>query len=246
MDNKKAAAAAAVAAVISASGAAVEANFDSPADILQNSDGEPKIEYVHAGDGEAQETPVADDEKQRQDSQGSSAIRETILKLPLGVRALFVVPQWIIGSLVVHLGSFLFAAASPLLHWVMSFLLFALVIAAAFTVTAKAMFPDLPLQKILNRHSIKWILIVSAAAFAADLILGAVWADYAHFKALVTFGLILLGLGALVLWFARRESRRRRREAEALAEEAEAEPEEEELVYTSLGQTFTVRPVEKK
>jgi hypothetical protein len=71
-----------------------------------------------------------------------------------------------------------------------------------------------------------------------------VWADYAHFKALVTFGLILLGLGALVLWFARRESRRRRREVEALAEEAE--PEEEELVYTSLGQTFTVRPVEKK
>ena len=48
MDNKKAAAAAAVAAVISASGAAVEANFDSPADILQNSDGEPKVEYVNS------------------------------------------------------------------------------------------------------------------------------------------------------------------------------------------------------
>ena len=245
MDNKKAAAAAAVAAVISASGAAVEANFDSPADILQNSDGEPKVEYVNSDNTAADsDTVTADDEKQRQDVQGGSAVRQVILKLPLAVRALFVVPQWIIGSLVVHLGGLLFAGLSPVLHWVLSFVLFALVIAAAFTVTAKAMFPDLPLRKILNRHSIKWILIASAAAFAADLVLGAFWAGYAHFKALVTFGLILLSLVALLIWFTRRENRRRQRLEESRAQEEAPEPEE--LVYTSLGQTFTVRPERKE
>ena len=45
MDNKKKIAAA-VAATIAASGAAVDASFDNPADLLQQNTVEPKIEYV--------------------------------------------------------------------------------------------------------------------------------------------------------------------------------------------------------
>ena len=49
MDDKqkqKAAAAAAVAAVITASGAAVDANFVNPADLLQQNTVEPKVQHI--------------------------------------------------------------------------------------------------------------------------------------------------------------------------------------------------------
>ena len=169
-----------------------------------------------------------------------SPVREWILHLPLAVRAVFVLPVWFVGHLIMAGGGMLFSALSPVMNWVLSFALMALVIAAAFTVTAKAMFPDLPLGKILNRHSIKWILIVSVAAFAADLILGIFWAEYAHFKNIVTGGLILISIGSLIIWFTRREHRRRI--AAESEEEAAEEEEPEDLVYTSLGETFTVRP----
>ena len=240
MDNNKAAAAA-VAAVISASGTAVEASFDNPADILQTNAPDPKVQDI-GDDGQAPDSAVQDEDKAKtQAKAGGGVFREWILGLPMAVRALVVVPLWAVGSLIVIGGHLLFTALSPVLHLILSFLLMALVIAAAFTVTAKALFPDLPLRKILNRHSIKWILIGTAVAFAADLVLKATWADYASFRAMVTAGLILLVLIALVVWFVRRENRRRAREAEALLE-AEEEEEPKELVYTSLGQTFTVRP----
>ena len=236
MDNKKKIAAAVV-ATIAASGAAVDASFDNPADMLQQNTVEPKIEYV---DLENDQAPADEDKQKPAETVKQSPVREWILHLPLAVRAVFVLPVWFVGHLIMAGGGMLFSALSPVMNWVLSFALMALVIAAAFTVTAKAMFPDLPLGRILNRHSIKWILIVSAAAFAADLILGIFWAEYAHFKNIVTGGLILISIGSLIIWFARREHRRRI--ASESEEEAAEEEEPEDLVYTSLGETFTVRP----
>ena len=103
------------------------------------------------------------------------------------------------------------------------------------------MFPDLPLSKILNRHSIKWILIAAAAIYAADLILGICWAGYAHFKTIITGGMTLIGLCAIVIWFARREKHRRDRLEEKALREAEQIPESNELVYESLGETFVIK-----
>lgn len=241
MDNKKAAAAA-VAAVITASGAAVEASFDSPADLLQDTSVDPKVEYVNMGADQDDGSMVQDDEEKGKQKAGSAkyAFREWILSLPMAVRVLFVLPQWFLGNLIVAGGELLFAGLTPVLHWVCGFALLALVIAGAFTVTAKAIFPDLPIRKILSRKNIKWILIASAGVFSADLILGMFWTQYAHFKALFMGLFTLIALGAIVIRFVRWENRRRAR----LCEEREAAEEEpaEELVYTSLGQTFTVRP----
>ena len=145
MDNKKKIAAA-LAATIAASGAAVDMSFDNPADLLQqDASVEPKIEYVDLENGQ-DEDQAGDEEKQRQNTAAKSgAFREWILGLPLAVRALFILPQWFIGHLILTGGSMLFAGLSPILHWLLGFVLLALVIMGAFTVTAKAMFPDLPL-----------------------------------------------------------------------------------------------------
>ena len=242
MDNKKKVAAA-LAATIAASGAAVDMSFDDPADLLQQDAGiEPKIEYVDLENGPDDGQTADDEEKQKPaKSARTGSLREWILGLPLAVRALFILPQWFIGHLILTGGSVVFAGLSPVLHWLLGFVLLALVIAGAFTVTAKAMFPDLPLGKILNRHSIKWILIVSAVIFLADIVLGMTWSGYAHVKTLVTGLFTLAGLTSIVVWFARREHRRRA--SLCMAEEIPEEPEEpEELVYSSLGETFTIRP----
>ncbi len=240
MDNKKKVAAA-VAATIAASGAAVDASFDNPADLLQQDSAvEPHVQFV---DLENDQDPGATDEDKQKaaETQKSGPVREWILHLPLAVRALFVLPFWFIGHLLVMGGSLLFTGLSPILHWLLGFALIAVVIAGAFTATAKAMFPDLPIRKILNRHSIKWILIAAAAVWLADILLGIFWAGYAHFKSLVLGCFTLIAIASVVIWFARREKRRRKKLEEEAAAQLIEEEEEEDLVYTSLGQTFTVR-----
>ena len=238
--KKKAAAAAAVAAIIGASSTAIDANFDNPADILQNNNVEPKVQHIDIGDSQDSDVVLDDEDKQR-DKDEKKSFRSVILGLPLTVRVLFVLPQWFIGNAIMYAGGLLFAGLSPVLHGILGFVLLALVIAGAFTLTAKAMFPDLPLSKILNRHSIKWILIAAAVIYVADLILGICWAGYAHFKTIITGAMTLIGLSAIVIWFARREKRRRDRLEEKARQEAEQIPESNELVYESLGETFVIK-----
>lgn len=235
--EKKKAAAAAVASVIAASGAAVDVAVDNPADILQHTNVDPKVDYIHP-DSDTDLT-AQDSEKQKQKKTAREAFSEWILGLPYAVRVCFVLPLWAIGTLVVGGGQLLFAGLSPIANWLLGFALMALVIGAAFTITAKAMFPDLPLRKILNRHTIKWILVASVLAFAADLLLGVFWPAYTAYKTLFIALILLLATGSLTIWFSRREKRRR----EKLAAREEIEEEAEQILeYTSLGETFTVRP----
>ena len=127
------------------------------------------------------------------------------------------------------------------INYLLGFLLIALVIAGAFTATAKAIFPDLPVRKILNRHSIKWILIAAVAVWLADLLLGMFWMEYAHYKTLFLGGFTLVSISSVVIWFARREQRHRVKLAAKEAARAAQLEAQADLVYTSLGQTFKVR-----
>ena len=238
VDKKKATAAAAVAAIITSSSAAIEANFDDPAEILQNSYVEPQVQHIDA-DTDELATDDQDSDKQKEKA-AKGTFKGFILDLPWAIRLVFVLPLWFIGNAVVFAGGLLFSAASPVLNVILGFVLLALVIAAAFTFTAKAMFPDLPLKKILNKHSIKWILIASAVVYAADLILGITWAGYAHFKTIIMGCLTLAALTCILIWFARREHRRRARLEEKERQKLE-NAHSDELVYESLGEQFVIR-----
>lgn len=235
--EKKKAAAAAVASVIAASGAAVDVAVDNPADILQHTNVDPKVDYIHP-DSDTDLT-AQDSEKQKQKKTAREAFSEWILGLPYAVRVCFVLPLWAVGAVVTGAVQLVIAGLSPIANWLIGFAVLALVIGAVFTLTAKAMFPDLPLKKILNRHTIKGILIASVLAFATDIILGVLWPSYTAYKTLFVAVILLIATGSLALWFNRREKRRR----EKLAAEAVVEEEEEQLLeYTSLGETFTIRP----
>ena len=235
--EKKKAAAAAVASVIATTGVAVDASIDNPSDILQQTSVQPQVDYV-LQDGD-QDAAATDSEKQKQKRTAKEAMSEWILGLPYAVRVLFVLPLWAVGTLVVGAVNLAIAGLSPIANWLIGFVVMALIIGGVFTLTAKAMFPDLPLRKILNRHTIKWILVAAVLAFAADLLLGIFWPSYTAYKTLFVAAILLIATGSLVIWFNRREKRRRARLTE---EEKAAELEEpKELVYSSLGETFTIR-----
>ena len=232
MDKKKAAAAT-MAGVIAASGAAVDTQFDSPADILQNNTPEPVVQNIDTGGDDGTGTQ---DDRSKQAAQEKKTLRERILELPLAVRVIFVVPLWAVGHVLVMAGGALVTALSPLWNGITSFLMFALLMLALFTVGAKMMFPDLPLRKILNRHTIKGVLIASAGLFVADWGLPLIWPGYVHWKTLVLGILGLFAIIALLLRFGKKEEKRRAEEAE----EEYYEESEELLVVSSMGQTFTM------
>ena len=239
MDNKKAVAAA-LAAALSASGAAAATSFDNPADLLQETKVEPVVEHMDSSpDALGSQDDDQDGEEKKGQPARSGVVREFILGLPIAVRAVVVLPLWVLGVLVMQAGSLLFAGLSPIWSALLGFVLLFAVLLAAFTLTAKAIFPDLPLKKILNRHTIKWVFAASVLAFLADWLAGALWADYARFRYIVKGVLLLIGLGVPVFVFVKREKRRRKKAAEELEEEKEEEPEE--LVFHSLGETFRVR-----
>lgn len=236
--DKKQAAAAAIATTIAASGAAVDATFDSPADILQSQTGEPVVEYVDAGTGDDGGS-TQDEEKGKQAVKtAKGAFREWILELPVAVRAIFVVPVWFVGNLVVYGAQLAITGLTPLWQGVLHLLILAAVLTGAFTIAVKAMFPDLPLRKILNKRTFKGVLIAAVLVFVTDLALKVGWPDYMQYRTIAIALFTLAVLFLLVMRFARKENKRRRKQRE------QAEifgVDEEDLVYTSLGQTFTIR-----
>ena len=238
VDKKKAAAAAAVATIISTSGAAVDATFDDPADLLQSTNVEPKVQHIDMDNVQDNGDADQDSEKQKGKDEAGT-FRSFILSLPLAVRYAVVLPLWFVGNAITYGAGVLFAGLSPVLHGILSFVILALVVVGAFTFTAKAIFPDLPLNKILNRHTIKWLLIAAAVVYAVDLVLGIFWTGYAHFKTIIMGALTLAALCLVLLWFVKRERRRRARLEEAAL--PEPEPESQELVYESLGETFVIK-----
>lgn len=238
MDKKKAAATA-VATTIAASSAAVGATFDEPADILQNTYHEPVVEFIDMDAGPDDGGQTEDESKGRQMvSEAKGTFSEWILELPLLVRTIFVVPMWFLGNMIIYAGQLAVTALSPFWQGLLHLLILALALTAAFAVTAKVMFPDVPLKKILNRKNFRSVLIASVLVFGVDLALKLGWPEYLRYRMPAVAALTLLVLFFLVVRFGSRETRRRRK----VREQAELfGVREEDLVYESLGQTFTIR-----
>ena len=239
MDKKKAAATA-LATTIAASGAAVDATFDSPQDILQNTYVEPVVDYV-TPDGTIDDDGSAQDDEDKGKQAVTAAkktLREWVLELPLAVRAIVVVPLWFVGNLVMYAGHLVIVGLSPVWGSILNLLLLAAVLTGAFTVAAKAMFPDVKLRQILNKRNFKGILIAAVFVFLLDLALKVGWPPYMQYRTIAIALFTLAVLFLLVMRFGRRENKRRRKERE-MAEAMGVD--EEDLVYESLGQTFTIR-----
>ena len=236
-------------ALLTAASVVTGSLFDSPAALLPDDGSAPSIVYqVNNGlDGaEDDDASASEDESEETRRRGGirSMLRRRILALPLAVRLLVILPMWALGSAIIAAAGAAWGLISPALGHIAGFALLLALLAGCFVLAAKAMFPDLPVKKLLNRRSLVALLLGAAALALADAVLPAVWAGYEQVKSIVMAGGFFAALSCAAVPFALREQKRRLKsagEAQAAAKEEAAVPKPPEtLTFTDAGGTFTV------
>lgn len=185
---------AAVGVICAATGAGVLVNgtIDTPNDLLQDDAAAVIIE------AQTDDDMVAADDDERK---GSPLLR-WLLSLPLGVRAIIGVPLWAIGWGITELLVLLWQAAlTPLGSTILSWLLTAVLALGAFAVTAKAIFPDIPLKKILRPRNILIVIGGTLLFGVLDTVLPLFWTGYPPIGRWLRLGgaTLMIGCGCLSL-----------------------------------------------
>ena len=133
-----------------------------------------------------------------------------------------------LGTVVTGLVTALWSSVlSPVAATVLGWLAIALLAVIVFALAAKTVFPDLPLKKILNRHSLRTILLLCLGFGLIDAILPVFWDSYETVSKLIKVFGSLIAAGVPLIFFI---SRRRRR----MLAEVEGEPVEVETPELSL------------
>ena len=147
--------------------------------------------------------PVEDDDDDADEEKSSrigliGRFRQAVLTIPQSVRILIVTPLWLIGTGLMTMISFLWNVifASPLGAFIASFAIGFAVLTGLFAATAKILFPDMPLNKILTRRN---VLILGATALllsGIDAVAPLYWNKYPLAAALVklAFGGTVIGI----------------------------------------------------
>ena len=248
LDKMKNKGAATAAATVAAAGVLIGGSFDAPADILKDNDSAlappPIVETLNAeidpGDGDAgDEEAVAEEEEEEKKKGGvRQKTRDFVLRLPLAVRACVAVPLWCVGWVLISAASLLWAGVlSPVGAAIAKWVVIALMILAALAITVKTVFPKTPLKKILNKHTLLWVLGSSTAFCIADVVLQRFYPDMPRLfdiaravasAALLTAALIpVLKHEKKARDKKRREEEEKREREEAAAREAELEAQKE-------------------
>ena len=189
---KRKAAVGAACATVSA-GILVGGAFDSPADLL----GSPDSLTISA----QAEDNVPDCGQERRSKSGF--LRRGIASLPLGIRAWVCVPLWCIGWAVLELCQLLCGAVlTPVGGMIFAWLLAAAMVFGVLCLVAKAMFPGVPLKKLLKPRHFLWVVGGMFFLAVADFVLPYFWEDYPRFSRFLRMlgSAALVGLGALRLW----------------------------------------------
>lgn len=130
----------------------------------------------------------------------SERVKGWILGLPQAVRLLLVLPLWGLGTFLSSAASTLWAGLfSPVLGFVMSWILGAAILVGSFGLAAKLLFPNLPLRKIFSKRNLLALGAVALLLVAADGILPLYWPEYPLISMAVKAALSL-GLVALLLY----------------------------------------------
>ncbi len=234
-------------ALLTATSVMVGALFDAPDPLLAQQDPSPKVVCL---DGDGLDDGADEDAGQEEDDTEKSrrrvglraAMRERILQLPLFVRLLVVLPLWLIGWTLCALAGTLWAAVlSPILGHVVGALLLFAALFCVFCLSAKAVFPDLPLKKIVNRRSILTLLLGALTLGIADAALPLVWDGYDRIARVVQAVGSLLLTGGAVTAFSLREQRRRVNLATAAPDPGITDEDERTIHITDAGSTITVK-----
>lgn len=227
-------------ALLTAASVTAGSLFENPAALLPE-DGAPGIVYNYNVDGGTDDDAGgAENESDETRRRGGvrAALRARILRLPLLVRLLVVVPLWALGTVILAAAGAAWPLLQPALGKLALCALMLLVLAGAFLLAAKAVFPDLPVKKLFRRRSLVILLLGALTLAGADAVLPFVWEDYARVREAAQPAGLFAVLACAVVSFALHEQRRRRQKAET-AEKAPQTPKT--LVFTDGAGTYEVR-----
>lgn len=130
--------------------------------------------------------PVDDDDDGDADEQKGAKVsivakfKQAILSLPQAVRLLIVVPLWAAGTALMTMITFLWNVifASPLGAFIASFALGFAILLGLFTATAKMLFPDIPVRKLLSRQSLLILGVLALLLSGIDAVAPVYWHSY--------------------------------------------------------------------
>ena len=177
------------------------AAFNAPADILdEHPDTHVSNPPIVMDIDEYVNTDVDDDDDA--DEQKSSKLgvmarfRQAVLSLPSPVRLLIITPLWLIGTglmtLITSVWNTLFA--SPLGAFIASFAMGFAVLTGLFAVTAKTLFPDVPLRDILTKRNVLILAVGAVILSGLDAAMPLFWEKYPAVSFLVK---LVFGAGVI-------------------------------------------------
>jgi len=122
--------------------------------------------------------------------------KQAVLSLPSSIRLLIITPLWALGTAMMTVVSFLWNIifSSPLGAFIASFAVGFAVLFGLFAVTAKMLFPDVPLRKILSKRNVLVLGIAALLLAVIDWLAPMYWHQYPAVAAAVK-----LGTGAFVI-----------------------------------------------
>lgn len=145
-------------------------------------------------------TTLDDDDEDADEKKGNvgiaARIRQAVLSLPLAVRLLIIMPLWAVGTAIMTVVSVLGRAivASPIGAFILSVAVGFGILLVLFVTTAKVIFPDVPLSRILTKGHVTTLLVIALGLAGADAVAPLFWAKYP-----IVSGAVKLGVGALVI-----------------------------------------------
>ena len=148
-------------------------------------------------------TSVDDDDdadEQKSAKPGAMArFKQAVLRLPASVRLLIITPIWALGTALMTVVSFLWSVifSSPLGAFIASFAVGFAVLAGLFAVTAKMLFPNMPLKKLLSRRNVIVLGIAAALLAVIDWLAPVYWHQYPIVSAVVKLAISVLVIGIM-------------------------------------------------
>ncbi len=189
-------------AALMITGVGVSSAFSSPADLVNGNAQNPdtKIEMIVDASDQVDEAEQGEDSSDEKKKGFRNFLRQQILKLPLAVRALVGVPLWGIGWALCGAASALWShVLSPVAGAAAGWVLLGVLLLAAGVLAIKAMFPDVPLRKILIKENIGLVAIGTAVLAALCAALPLFWENFPRYEGLIKFAGGLLILAVLIL-----------------------------------------------
>lgn len=190
--NKKTAAGVAVTVAI----ASIATNLAfEPADLIHSHEYlESHTRYMQAGDmGEYVIEYSEPEELSKKDS-----LRTWLLKLPVPVKALILLPLWALGAIPVAIGTGLASALAPVWSQVLNLILQAAVFVGLFCLVYKLVFPEKKIKELFTKKNRRWLLLGAVMVTTGNFLLSQFCTGWPVIRVVLTAA---LGFGALcLLW----------------------------------------------